>query len=134
MSASNVVKVNILGQEYVIRTSADPAYIKEVAAYMNEKMDELIDSGIDVSLATDFNPGSCTINSIPIIMSLAVLYCGLTIKEAFKGVTWNAAKSLKRDTTHGIRFIHMVHCRLTLCTTRTSPRGHGGRRRQKIYR
>ena len=35
-------------------------------------------------------------------MSLAVLYCGLTIKEAFKGVTWNAARSLKRDTTHGI--------------------------------
>ena len=62
----------------------------------------LIDSGIDVSLATDFNPGSCTINSIPVIMSLAVLYCGLTIKEAFKGVTWNAARSLKRDTTHGI--------------------------------
>lgn len=49
MSTSNVVKVNILGQEYVIRTSADPAYIKEVAAYMNEKMDELISSGIDAN-------------------------------------------------------------------------------------
>ena len=49
MSASNVVKVNILGQEYVISTSANPAYIKEVAAYMNEKMDELIASGIDVN-------------------------------------------------------------------------------------
>ena len=49
MSTSNVVKVNILGQEYVIRTSADPAYIKEVAVYMNEKMDELISSGIDAN-------------------------------------------------------------------------------------
>ena len=49
MSTSNVVKVNILGQEYVIRTSADPVYIKEVAAYMNEKMDELISSGIDAN-------------------------------------------------------------------------------------
>ena len=49
MSTSNVVKVNILGQEYVIRTSADPAYIKEVAAYMDEKMDELISSGIDAN-------------------------------------------------------------------------------------
>jgi cell division protein ZapA len=49
MSTSNVVKVNILGQEYVIRTSADPSYIKEVAAYMNEKMDELISSGIDAN-------------------------------------------------------------------------------------
>ena len=49
MSTSDVVKVNILGQEYVIRTSADPSYIKEVAAYMNEKMDELISSGIDAN-------------------------------------------------------------------------------------
>ena len=49
MSASNVVKVNILGQEYVISTNADPRYIKEVAAYMNEKMEELKNSGIDAN-------------------------------------------------------------------------------------
>jgi cell division protein ZapA len=49
MPASNVVKVNILGQEYVISTSADPRYIKEVAAYMNEKMEELKNSGIDTN-------------------------------------------------------------------------------------
>ena len=49
MASSNVVKVNILGQEYVISTSADPKYIKEVAAYMNEKMEELKDSGIDAN-------------------------------------------------------------------------------------
>ncbi len=49
MPASNVVKVNILGQEYVISTSADPQYIKEVAAYMNEKMEELKKSGIDAN-------------------------------------------------------------------------------------
>ena len=46
-STLNTVKVNILGQEYVIKTSANPEYIKEVAAYMNEKMDELIESGVD---------------------------------------------------------------------------------------
>ena len=49
MTSSNVVKVNILGQEYVISTSADPRYIKEVAAYMNGKMEELKNSGIDAN-------------------------------------------------------------------------------------
>ena len=49
MSSSNVVKVNILGQEYVISTSADPRYMKEVPAYMNEKMEELQNSGIDAN-------------------------------------------------------------------------------------
>ena len=68
--------------------------------YVNGR--KLIESGIEVALATDFNPGSCTINSIPVIMSLAVLYCGLSIEEAFKAVTWNSAKALNREKTNGL--------------------------------
>jgi phenylalanyl-tRNA synthetase beta subunit len=34
---SNVVRVNILGQEYVMKTSANPQYIKDVAKYVNDK-------------------------------------------------------------------------------------------------
>ena len=49
MATSNVVKVKILGQEYVISTSANPDYIQQVAAYMNEKMEELKNSGIDAT-------------------------------------------------------------------------------------
>ncbi len=62
---------------------------------------KLIDSGVDVALATDFNPGSSTINSLTLIMSLAVLNCGLTPMEAIKGVTWNAARSLKCEKIFG---------------------------------
>ena len=46
---SNVVRVNILGQEYVMKTSANPQYIKDVAKYVNEKMDEIKQSGVDSS-------------------------------------------------------------------------------------
>ena len=46
---SNVIRVNILGQEYVMKTSADPKYIQNVAKYVNEKMDELKESGVDSS-------------------------------------------------------------------------------------
>ena len=46
---SNVVRVNILGQEYVMKTSANPKYIQEVAKYVNEKMDEIKQSGVDSS-------------------------------------------------------------------------------------
>ena len=48
-TGSNVVRVNIFGQEYVIKTTADPQYIKEVAAYVNEKMIEIEESGIDAT-------------------------------------------------------------------------------------
>jgi len=62
---------------------------------------KMIDSGCDIALATDFNPGSCTIQSIPHIISLANLYCGLSIEEAFKGATWNGAKAIKREEQLG---------------------------------
>ncbi|MAW74537.1 MAG: hypothetical protein CMG09_01230 [Candidatus Marinimicrobia bacterium] len=43
----NVTKVNILGQEYFIKSSAKSVYFKEVSNYVNEKMKEIIDEGID---------------------------------------------------------------------------------------
>ena len=48
MGTSNIVRVTIFGQEYVIKTSANPQYIKDVAAYVNDKMNEIKDSGLDV--------------------------------------------------------------------------------------
>ena len=48
MESTNVVRVTIFGQEYVIKTSANPQYIKDVAAYVNKKMNEIKESGLDV--------------------------------------------------------------------------------------
>ena len=62
---------------------------------------KMINSGCHVAIATDFNPGSCTIQSMPHIISLANLYCGLSIEEAFKGATWNGAKAIKREKQLG---------------------------------
>lgn len=36
---SGIIKVNILGEDYPIRSSSDPEYIKRVAAFVNEKME-----------------------------------------------------------------------------------------------
>ena len=62
---------------------------------------KMIDMGCDVALATDFNPGSCTIQSMPLIISLACLYCGLSIEEAFIAATWNGARALNRENELG---------------------------------
>ena len=62
---------------------------------------KMIDMGCDVVLATDFNPGSCTIQSMPLIISLACLYCGLTIEEAFIAATWNGARALNQENIVG---------------------------------
>ena len=44
-----VLKVKILGQDYVIRSSAGQKYLNEVSVYVNEKMEEIMASGIDDS-------------------------------------------------------------------------------------
>ena len=49
MMKTKVVKVNILGQDYVVRSAAGQKYLEKVAAYVDEKMEEIKASGIDDS-------------------------------------------------------------------------------------
>jgi imidazolonepropionase len=55
---------------------------------------KLINAGISVALATDFNPGSSHIQSMPFIITLACLYMGMTVEEAYQSATFNGAKAL----------------------------------------
>jgi imidazolonepropionase len=54
----------------------------------------MIDAGLAIVLATDFNPGSSPVVSMPFVMSLACLQMGLTPAEALTAATINAACSL----------------------------------------
>ncbi len=64
------------------------------------KMREL---GLAMALGSDFNPGSCTVFAMPMVISLACLFYGMTIEEALIGATRNAAKALKMENRGGIR-------------------------------
>lgn len=52
------------------------------------------DAGLPVALGTDFNAGSCLLESMPMAMSLAVLKMKMTPQEALTAATVNAAHSL----------------------------------------
>jgi imidazolonepropionase len=54
----------------------------------------LIDAGVPVALATDFNPGTSPTASLPLVMTVACLALGLTPDEALAAVTINAAHAL----------------------------------------
>jgi imidazolonepropionase len=55
---------------------------------------KMIDLGLAVVLATDFNPGSSPIASMPLILSLACLQMAMSPAEALAAATVNAAWSL----------------------------------------
>ena len=61
----------------------------------------MIDSNCAVALATDFNPGSCFTESIPLIFALAALYMDITTEEALTALTINAAAAIDRADTIG---------------------------------
>ncbi|MBS1704407.1 MAG: imidazolonepropionase [Armatimonadetes bacterium] len=55
----------------------------------------MIDAGLPVVLATDFNPGSSPSPSMPFAMSLAMLNMGMSAAECLTAATINAAASLE---------------------------------------
>src|SRR6187399_3292574 len=57
---------------------------------------EMIDAGLAVVLATDFNPGSSPTPSMTMILSLAATHLKMTPAEAITAATINAAYSLNR--------------------------------------
>ena len=62
---------------------------------------KLIDKGVHVSIATDFNPGSCHIKSMPFIIGLSCIYLGLSIEEALKAATWSGACAINEQERIG---------------------------------
>jgi imidazolonepropionase len=54
----------------------------------------LVEAGVAVALATDFNPGSSPTIGLPLVMSLAVSQLGLRHAEAVLASTVNAAAAL----------------------------------------
>ncbi len=62
---------------------------------------EMIDRGLSVVLATDFNPGSSPTPSIPFVLSLASTQMHMTPAEAITATTVNAAYSLGRGDRVG---------------------------------
>ncbi len=57
---------------------------------------KMVDKGCALAAATDFNPGSCNCQSIPLLISLCVMYMGLTIEETLCAITLNAAAAIDR--------------------------------------
>ncbi len=62
---------------------------------------ELIADGAAIALATDFNPGSCPIQSLPLIMAIACTQMRLSPAEALVATTLNAAWAIGRQQEVG---------------------------------
>lgn len=62
---------------------------------------KLINAGVKIALATDYNPGSCHIQSMPFIISLACIYLGMSVDDALMATTYNSASTLNLENEIG---------------------------------
>lgn len=62
---------------------------------------KLIDAGVPVALASDFNPGSCMSFSMPLMMTIACTHMGMTPEEALSAATINGAAALGMSDAYG---------------------------------
>lgn len=67
--------------------------------YLNCRL--LVDGGVNVAIATDFNPGSAPTFDLELAMMLSCNHGQLTPDECLKGVTINAAKALDLQSDTG---------------------------------
>lgn len=61
----------------------------------------MVDKGLPVAIASDFNPGSSPHYNLFFTWSLACLYNGLLPEEGFNALTINAAKAMGIESSHG---------------------------------
>ena len=62
----------------------------------------LLDAGLPVALATDLNPGSSMVESLPLVMTIACTQMRMTPAEALVAATANAAAALNRQHRIGL--------------------------------
>ena len=89
MKSAGVQPVLLPGSVYALGSSGYP------------RAREMIEAGLAVVLATDFNPGSSPTASMPMILSLACTQIKMSPPEAVTAATINAAHSLSRGDQIG---------------------------------
>jgi imidazolonepropionase len=62
---------------------------------------QMIDAGLGICLATDYNPGSCPSGNVPLLLSIACTQLKITPNEAINAVTINGAAALELQRVIG---------------------------------
>ena len=85
---SNTIPTLLPGTAYFLGLKYPPARL-------------MLDSGLPITIASDFNPGSCPSGNMSLIMSLSCIKMNLTPNEALNAVTINGAFAMEIEKSHG---------------------------------
>jgi len=104
LSADHLEQVSDAGIAALSRTGVVAVSLPLASLYLHTPpmpTRRLIQAGVPVAVATDFNPGSAPSYHLPLAMMLACNLQRMTPNEALKGATAYAAKALGLETDRG---------------------------------
>jgi len=108
--ANNAISVDhleILGDTEIkalLQSNTIPTLLPSCSYFINinyAPARKMIEAGLGITLATDFNPGSSPSGNIPFLLSLACTKMKLTPEEAFNAVTINGAYAMQLEDEVG---------------------------------
>lgn len=105
--AVSVDHLEAIGQEEIdalLRSETIPTVLPSCSFFLHihdAPARNMIDQGLGVAIATDYNPGSSPSGNVPLLMALACNNMRLLPHEAFNGVTINGAYAMELGESHG---------------------------------
>lgn len=99
ISAEHLIVCDDKGIESMAKGGTVACLLPATSFYLNATYAparKMIEAGVPVALASDFNPGSCPCLNLQLVINLACLKYRLTPEEVLTGVTLNAAAAINR--------------------------------------
>jgi len=105
LSADHLLKISDEGIEALKNSSTVATLLPGTAFFLGKPLAparKMLDSGLKVALASDYNPGSCHCDNLLLIASLASAQMKITQSELWAGITLNAAAALGKNNQGAI--------------------------------
>jgi imidazolonepropionase len=97
LSADHLEQINDAGIAALKQSGTIATLLPGVSFFLHESYPparKIIDAGIPLAIASDFNPGTCMSYSMPLMMTIACTQMSVTTEEAITASTLNGAAAL----------------------------------------
>lgn len=99
ISADHLLEASDAGIKQLAEQKVIATLLPSTAFCLNKRYAagrKMIDQGCAVALASDYNPGSCFTDSVPLLFALACIHMKMSAEEALTALTLNGAAALNR--------------------------------------
>lgn len=104
ISVDHLEKIGDEEIQLLMNSATMPVTLPGAAFFLNLPFTparKMIDAGLPIAIASDYNPGSSPTGNMPLMISLACIKMKMTPEEAINATTINTAYTLGLSNTHG---------------------------------